>query len=432
VTIDGDLAAAIEVRTGLAFRGHQRARMLQVVAAEQRRLGCPEDRDYTRAVMSDDATFGALVDRLVVGETYFFRDPNQMELVRAVFARLARASAGPVRVWSAGCASGEEAYTLAVLGLEAGLGERLRVLGTDVSPAAIERARLGTYSPWSFRAVDEAAAAGWFDPADRSVRPEIAARVQFRTENLLHGPPGRFHLVLCRNVLMYLTPDAVRRTAQVLASSLELDGHLVIGASDPLPEIEGLVRDREPQGIVYRNPSASGMNVAAARAPAERPSAPRSGPPVAAPSAKPTRTAPAAASRPIVARAEPAPPASRVRALVEEGNAPEARKLLATAIADDPLDPELRCLAATLLLDGSDPSGAAREARAALYLDPHHAVAHVLLAHAQRALGRTEAADREYRRAASVLAQADPADAREADGTLSALLRQLTERADHG
>jgi tetratricopeptide (TPR) repeat protein len=226
---------------------------------------------------------------------------------------------------------------------------------------------------------------------------------------------------------MYLTPAARRRAGEVLAASLEPGGVLLIGASDPLMDVAGLAHTRAPHGLAYHLAGSSAAEADVIRG-ASSPAPPRPPQEVRTPTRMPT---PAPSPAPV--GAPPQVDASlELRALVDDGRADEARQLLAAAIAEDPMDAQLRRLAATLLLDGADPAGAAREARASLYLDPERGVAHVLLAHSLRALGRAEAAEREYRRAAAVLARADGAGLDDAEAGLSALVQQLTEGAGRG
>src|SRR5581483_4187958 len=109
---------------------------------------------YVRRAQTDPDLLAALVAEATVNETYFFRDAAQFENLRASIVPdvLSRKTASDaLTVWSAGCASGEEAYSLAILLEELGVGERSRIAGTDVSRAAIQRARTARYGAWSFR-----------------------------------------------------------------------------------------------------------------------------------------------------------------------------------------------------------------------------------------------------------------------------------------
>jgi chemotaxis protein methyltransferase CheR len=144
-----------------------------------------------------------------------------------------------VRAWSAGCASGEEAYTLALLGADAGLG--IEVLATDVHPPVLERARAARYQPSSLRELPD----GWrergFDRAPGgalAVRPEHRRRVTVMRHDLRDRPPGGpFDLVLCRNAAFtYFAPDAQHAVLANLAAALRAGGALVLGLHETLPD----------------------------------------------------------------------------------------------------------------------------------------------------------------------------------------------------
>lgn len=186
---------------------------------------------------------GELAARVTVGETYFFRNPPQLAAFVEVMLpeRAAAASGRPLRILSAGCSSGEEAYTLAIL-----LGRQVppplaSVLGIDVNPAAIARARRGCYSEWSLRQVPddvrgrELARSG----KEWSVEPSVRARVSFEERNLSEPDAAfwgqaAFDVVFFRNVGMYLSPAVFQAAIERCARSLVPGGWLVLGDAETL------------------------------------------------------------------------------------------------------------------------------------------------------------------------------------------------------
>jgi chemotaxis protein methyltransferase CheR len=208
-------------------------------AAERARLrGVPLDA-YARDL--DEAELDALIEALRVGETRFFRHAAQVEaLERVVVPALARARAAArrVRAWSAGCATGEEAYTLAML-----LGERLpgwthEVLGTDLSDEALARARAGRYPA---AAIDERRRRRWFRVDGEHVVVSPALAVRFERRNLLEPPPaGPWDIVLCRNVLMYFDASTRRDVVERLLDVLADDGYLLVGYAESMRDVEGV------------------------------------------------------------------------------------------------------------------------------------------------------------------------------------------------
>ncbi len=174
--------------------------------------------------------------------TAFFRDPAQFDFLAARVLPEALDRGGLVRVWSAGCASGEEAWSIAMQAVEAlPPGAGLRVLGTDIDAAAIEAARRGVYRTEGITGMSRARYLRWFRPEGGGGRAAICARLRravlFRHQDLLQpwqtGLP--FDAIFCRNVMIYLDGEARRRLYEGYADSLHPGGYLFLGRADPAP-----------------------------------------------------------------------------------------------------------------------------------------------------------------------------------------------------
>jgi len=173
------------------------------------------------------------------GETSFFRHVGQLEAVRALLPSLDQG--GPLLCWSAGCASGAEPLSLAMVLREAGRSGD-RVIATDSSPGELEAARAACYGEWSMRRVDGRRRARWFRPGAAGWRPvaELRQMVEYQCHDLCaEPPPWRFDLVLCRNVLIYFDAAGVARTLDRLLSAVRPGGLLVLGPVE-LPLARGL------------------------------------------------------------------------------------------------------------------------------------------------------------------------------------------------
>jgi chemotaxis protein methyltransferase CheR len=222
---------------GIAARdGRTPAWLRARLAAGLRALGSArgEGPDELLASLTTDAALRAeLGEVLRVGETRFFRDAPQWEALRR---RLSSSGAGRLRALSAGCSTGEEAYTLGMLLDEAAAGRPLRVVGMDKSPVALAAARAGTYAAEAARELPLALSQRYLSPApDAAVRVNDAllARVSFRQGDLLQGlPPGDFDVVVCKNVLIYLGDEAGGRLLSTLEASLSDDGLLLLARSE--------------------------------------------------------------------------------------------------------------------------------------------------------------------------------------------------------
>lgn len=356
-----------------------------------------------RLEAGDTAALDALVVETTVGETYFFRETEQMCAFRTHILRSALArTSGPLRIWSAGCATGEEPYSLAIECLQA-LGpsarERVEILATDVSAAALKRAREGVYGDWSFRGVASATRAHWFDEEGR-VGLQPRELVRFETHNL-HADrdwPRDVSILFCRNVLIYFPPAQSARCLERLALSLCEGGWLVLGPSDPPPS-SSLLRAVQIGGtLAYRriaSDDSTELTIPIAIAP----------PPVT----------PTFIPRPASVKAVPTSPTAdtrlaRARELADRGMEQRALLALDQIVKDDPTAEALLIRASVKGAMG-DHAGAAGDAERALSLDPSLALAHVVLASSRAASGDVSGARRAARDAQRTLGARDGSDA---------------------
>ena len=330
-----------------------------------------------------DVEVSWLVNALTVGHTWFFRDAEQ---TAAVSQLLAKARTRPVRVWIAGCATGEEAYTVAMLAQS--LATPVEILATDINSKAIERAREGEYSPWSVREVPRELSAMLVSSTGGRVRvgPDLQRLVRFEQHNLMDSPPAPrtgpgWQLVLCRNVLIYFRPEDVPVTVLRLANALAVDGHLIFGAGEVLryaPPGFTLVPIGQGSSIRYalrRDPDGAVRASSAFVAPL---------PVIAAPPVAPA----------------PPPDDLLARALerIEGGHAAEAIPLCARALQNDPLSPEAHLVSGIAFHLSDDPRSAVHALRSSLLLDPDEWIASFYLALSYEKLGRDEQARRAYLR----------------------------------
>ena len=349
---------------------------------------------YVAALQTRPRAMRALLDELSVRETFFFRHPEQFDIIREdVQAKLlANERNLPIRMWSAGCSSGEEVYSLAMLAEEMGILDRVHLMATDISKTAIEKARNGAYSGWSFRGEVEPWRARYFrGKAGRfELEPSIRAVVEFDERNLIaeHGSRYReMDVILCRNVLMYLEPAAVAAATSTLVSALTANGLLITSPSDPiLVADDALETVVTVAGIVYRR-RACDPSVAL---PHDVPSLAISSEHTVLP-----ETAAVTPNRAASGSSE----AKRIQKIIGRGCFDVALAESTAAAERFPLEPELHVLRALLALEVGDLEAALESARRAIYLDRTLAVAHYALGRASRLLGRHAPAQRALRRA---------------------------------
>jgi two-component system CheB/CheR fusion protein len=257
------LLAALGRQEGLAYAGYQPASLLRRVRDRMARLGVDGFAAYRERLDADPAEHARLVAAVPVQRTEFFRDPECWARLAAgtVPSVLAGKRPGePVRAWSAGCATGEEAYTLAMVLAEAAgpaalAAGRVTVFATDVSEPAVARARAGRYPAARLAAVPPALRERYFQTdGDRlTARPELRRAVAFARHDLLRDPPfGRLDLVACRNTLIYFTPPAKARVLAGFHLALAPDGRLFTGRAEHVPVWTDLFRTDCGHTHVYR------------------------------------------------------------------------------------------------------------------------------------------------------------------------------------
>jgi chemotaxis protein methyltransferase CheR len=212
--------------------------------------------------------FAKLTDELTTNETYFFREFSQLRaLIHEIFEelKLDRESRGgkPVTVWSAGCSSGEEPYSIAILAREAGLrpGEDLRVYASDISRRMLSKARTGIYREASFRETDAHLWGKYFAEKDQQwqISDEIKQDVDFIHLNLLDRSKiallGAMDVVICRNVIIYFDVETKCRVIQTFYEKLRPGGHLLLGHSESLINLSTSFELRHLRNdLVYRRP----------------------------------------------------------------------------------------------------------------------------------------------------------------------------------
>ncbi|MBS0503754.1 MAG: protein-glutamate O-methyltransferase CheR [Proteobacteria bacterium] len=267
------LAAVLEQRTGQQIGPNRLWRVETVLKSLMRERGIPHLEALVAALRDgrQPALADQVVEALLNNETFFFRDAQAFDLLRngALEAlRESRAHSKRLRIWCAGCSTGQEAYSLAMMFADAPArwdGWMIDITATDVSEAAIAKARGGFYSQFEIqRGLPVAAMLRWFDQVgeDWRVKRSLARYLRFRQHNLLTAQTGSFDLILCRNVLLYFSPETRREAFDRLASSLVGDGYLMLGAGETvLGQTDAFISAPELRGL-YRRAASSMAKVA--------------------------------------------------------------------------------------------------------------------------------------------------------------------------
>lgn len=277
------LLQLVRRRTGIVLQPYQLDNLPLIVQGARERFGYRDADAYLRHL--DEGVAGSpeleyLVARITVGESYFFRDDEQLRFLREawlpeVIDRKFRSGDRSLRIWSAGCAAGQEIYTLAIL-LSELLPQpeswSLHLLGTDINTDSLSQAIRGQYTAWSMRATDAGLRARHFEQLGDvfRIRPQLRELVKFSYLNLLEdnfptmlSGTAAMDLILCRNVFIYFDAALIPPVMQKFHDSLLPGGYLMLGASDLTAEpIPGLELHHWGNTFCYRR--GDGLSVAAA------------------------------------------------------------------------------------------------------------------------------------------------------------------------
>jgi chemotaxis protein methyltransferase CheR len=239
------LAGLLEARTGQQLTMSRRWRIETALSTLLRERGIATlDELITILVMGKEPSLSQkVVEALLNNETYFFRDRAPFDVLqRQALIELAqrRQDSKRLRIWSAGCSTGQEVYSLAMLFAEQSdqwRGWTIDILGTDVSTSCIDRARAGSYSQFEVqRGLGINQMIKWFEEANDGWRAVEALRkpIRFQVHNILEAAPhpGNFDIVLCRNVLLYLSPEKKTLAFERIAGAMAEDGWLMLGAGE--------------------------------------------------------------------------------------------------------------------------------------------------------------------------------------------------------
>jgi chemotaxis protein methyltransferase CheR len=385
----------LETRIGLELVRSSPELLRSFVARRCRELGLASEEQYRSSLDDPNGLeLQQLVDALTVNHTWFFRDLEQLKSLSTLM--LTEAPDRPLEIWTAGCATGEETYTVALVA--ASLGVDVRVLGTDLCSRAIGSARSGQFGALSLRTLPSAFADRFSSlPGHRFViDDETRRKVTFRVHNLVTEPPapsrgGGWDIVLCRNVLIYFTARRARETVERLAASLGPGGHLLLGASDILIDLpDALASHIIDDRIVFSKRSSKREHLL--RVARGKPTHRRT-------KEDPVLFEPASVPEP--------PQMAAGHYLMELGELGAARRAYDEAFELEPTSVSALMHAGVASYFESDLQAALHRLRGCLLLDDRCWPASYYLAACYEALGLAPEARREYRHAANVCASTE-------------------------
>ncbi len=467
------VANLLHSAAGLSFDDSRRDSLAFSIAERMRATKVDDVAAYLSRVsaITGAAELQALLDEVTIPETHFFRNPPQIRALRKyVIPELIRHAEHTkrLRIWSAGCSTGEEAYTLAILireVLPATTDWDVKIVATDISTRGLAAGKSGVYGERAFVMTDASDLNRWFvaDPTGGSwtVRDELRSVVDFVHHNLVTDEPPfaptEADLILCRNVTIYFDRDTTRKLMQRFYNRLRDGGYLFLGHAETLWQIsddfslvslgDAFVYRRldqeavEPvtETIEHRRILPERRTRSEARGSEERRKADsdrrhrkreKSDVPKLPRLVTPAMPIP----RVIAPQFETRDPLDSVRVALSEGRYAEAADLAAEVAGATPLRADAHYLWGVALTNLGRDADALVVLRKTVYLDPEHGFAHFMLGGALDRLGEGVAAARSYRAAAGTLARtevdrtADELGGRDA-AELAALCLTLADRA---
>ena len=282
----GEIIALIRSRTGHDFSPYKPPTILRRIHRRMGLLGIATLADYAKCLERKTAEVSALANDLMINVTGFFRDPEAWEAFReAVIHPLVKEHApeDPIRAWVPACASGEEAYSLAMLICEEaerlGKSVDVKVFATDTADRSLGLARAGVYPGGIEGDLSPERLERFFEHEEQTYRVKQSLRDQvvFAPQDVLRDPPfSRVDIVTCRNLLIYLEPEAQRQVLALMHFALREGGHLFLGSAETLTHAETLFEVVSKRWRIYRRLGAARHTPAllpalAAHAPGVRP-----------------------------------------------------------------------------------------------------------------------------------------------------------------
>jgi chemotaxis protein methyltransferase CheR len=261
------LNGLIEERLGMHYALADKSLLESKVSTRALELGFDSLLDYYYYLRYDDADgseFDLLTEALVVNETYFFREYDQLQAVLARYIAPTIERGARPRIWSAACATGEEPASIAMWLEQRGLLDSVELVATDVSQAALNIARKGQYRLRSLRQIPPGVDhPKWIREQGSGLVLDARIRdaIQWRKLNLMEDASVRelpsFDLILCRNLLIYFREDVARRVVERLTDRLTPNGVLLVGVSESLMRFGTRLNCEEHDGVfIYRKATA--------------------------------------------------------------------------------------------------------------------------------------------------------------------------------
>ena len=395
-------------RFGLDFPENRTAELIGGLIDAEKELGLTSNQYLlVKKIIGNNLTSKEkeiIANHLTIGETYFFREAKVLAVIRdLIFPELLERKdkiRPSIKIWSAGCSSGEEPYTLAMMLLEAFpdiASCDITIIGTDINQRSLSKAQKGIYTPWSFRETPEAIKKKYFIPKENHFEliPEVKKMVSFKRVNLAERQfpsantiPEKMDLILCRNVLMYFSNEVAKKVVNSFNATLKPNGWFIPSQVELSDDLFAMFEKIKSNTVfVYRKPEHPIQRIIKTTQPLAGKKQPgtstiTSSRPVSYKSSG-THTSSTQIKIKIPAQVEKTVTRSRetdqhnyIREQANKGLFPSAIDAIQVLIEGGSANAETYYLGGVVYLEQGSPTQAESMFRKALYLDPHHLLSH--------------------------------------------------------
>lgn len=241
-------------KTGIDLKAYKRPQMERRINSLMRSIGVEDYATYLRVLDAEPVHLRKFIDHLTINVSEFFRNPTQWRVLETKILPELMTANQNLKVWSAGCSTGEEPYSLAIILSEVVPAGNWRVLATDIDLKVLEKAKAGIYQTRALVNVDKHLQQKYFVPvgSEYQVKNVLKQRIEFKRHDLLREPfQDRFDLILCRNVIIYFTEETKNRLYQKFYQALRPGGYLLTGSTEQILQAREL-GFQSPASFFYR------------------------------------------------------------------------------------------------------------------------------------------------------------------------------------
>lgn len=415
------ICSHISQKAGFQFGERKKRQMADLIQERCRALHLKHFRDYYNLLISSErakSEFACLMDRLTIQESFFFRQKAQFDVLKSFCLPLlmkGKKDDHPINIWSAGCARGEEAYSIAMLVREfiPDAPNRVRIKATDISEQALREARKGRYTQRAVRDLESHYLKRWFLKHEKGYEldPEIRAMVDFEYLNLSeisHSQPymPNWDIIFCRNVIIYFTAEFSQKLMKDFYAALRPGGFLFSGFSETMRYLnEDFIPIQKQDTFFYQKPHphqvpARKVNTAPTTLPKKKTSTVKAKRKICESEKKPR---PKPEKIPRLSPPKKAPALDMAAKLADAGETLEALEMLNAIIGKDPLNEKAYFMMAMIYRNAGNREQSLNYLKKVVYLEPQNPLARLHLGDLFNELSQKNQAAREYANVISLL-----------------------------